>query len=236
MQTYQLADQATPLSGQVHERLRSDILHARLRPGELLSENQLAQRMGVSRTPVREAIQRLVREGLVRVLPQRGSQVSLLSRQRIREALFVREAVESHVIRQLLASPPDTAALDTVAGCIDRQAEAMAAQNLEAMMRCDETFHHTLLGLCRMEGVWPIVAQARDMHQRVRAIALPELHSGDRALQDHHAILQALRLHDVEGATREMGNHLRQNEILTEQVAALHPDYFARADASQREW
>ena len=74
------------------------------------------------------------------------------------------------------------------------------------------------------------------MHQRVRAIALPELHSGDRALQDHRAILRALRLHDVEGATREMGNHLRQNEILTEQVAALHPEYFARAEAGLREW
>ena len=55
------------LAEQVHARLRADILLARLRPGEPMSENQLAQRLGVSRTPVREAIQRLVREGLVNV-------------------------------------------------------------------------------------------------------------------------------------------------------------------------
>ena len=78
----------------MHDRLRSDILLARLPPGELLSENQQAQRLGVSRTPVREAIQRLVREGWVQVWPQRGSVVALMSLQRIRDALFVREAVE----------------------------------------------------------------------------------------------------------------------------------------------
>jgi DNA-binding GntR family transcriptional regulator len=78
------------LAEQVHARLRAYILLARLRPGEPMSENQLAQRLGVSRTPVREAIQRLVREGLVNVWPQRGSLVSLMSLQRIQDALFVR--------------------------------------------------------------------------------------------------------------------------------------------------
>lgn len=225
------ADAAGPLSNQVHRRLRSDILHARLRPGELLSENLIADGMRVSRTPVREALHRLVREGLVRVLPQRGSQVALLSMQSIREALFVREAVESHVIRHLLSSPLNAAADGQLADCIKQQATALAAQDTEAMMRCDEAFHRALLGLCGMQGIWPIVAQARDMHQRVRAIALPELHSGGQALRDHRAILKALRLNDVELATREMGSHLHRNEILTGQIAALHPDYFHRFEA-----
>ena len=220
------AQDAVPLSSQVHDRLRSEILHAHLRPGTLLSENLLAQRMGVSRTPVREAIQRLAREGLVRVLPQRGSQVALLSMQRVREALFVREAVECNVIRRLLSTPLDGAALDSLESCIQRQAAAMVAQDLEAMMRCDEDFHHRLLSLCRMEGIWPMVAQARDMHQRVRAIAVPELQSGGQAVADHRAILHALRQHDVKLATHEMARHLHQNEILTAQIAALHPDYF----------
>ena len=220
-----------PLATQVHARLRSDILHARLRPGELLSENLQAQRLGVSRTPVRESFQRLAREGLVRVLPQRGSQVALLSMQRIREALFVREAVESHVIRRLLQQPLASESLDQLEACIQRQAAAMAQGDIDQLMRCDEDFHQTMLSLCHMQGVWPIVAQARDMHQRVRAIALPELDTGEQAITDHRAILLALRQQDLEKAIAQMGLHLQQNEKLTLQIAALHPDYFERDPA-----
>ena len=214
------------LASQVHARLRSDILHARLRPGQVLSENQLAQQLGVSRTPVREAIQALVREHLVLVLPQRGSLVARLSMRRIREALFVREAVESHVIRKLLAAPPPPQAWDALEARIERQAAALQAQDLEATMRADEDFHRALLGLCGMDGVWPVVAQARDLHQRVRAIAVPELQSGQQALQDHRAIVAALRSQDVQRATGEMAAHLQHNEMLTQQISRLHPDYF----------
>lgn len=214
------------LAAQVHARLRSDIVHARLRPGELLSENQQAFRLGVSRTPVREAIQRLVREGWVHVLPQRGTRVSLLSMARIREALFVREAVETHVIRRLLDSAPGEAAWQRLDQCIASQQQALQAQDLEAVMQADATFHRSLLDLCGMAGVWPVVAQARDMHQRVRAIAVPELQSGEQALADHHAIVEALRRGDSMAAIREIGAHLHHNELLVRSIAALHPEYF----------
>jgi GntR family transcriptional regulator, rspAB operon transcriptional repressor len=224
---------ATPLSSQVHARLRADILHARLRPGELLSENLLAQRLSVSRTPVRESFQRLAREGLVRVLPQRGSQVALLSMARIREALFVREAVESHVIRQLLSQTLDTSVLQPLDDCIARQTAAKACGDLQDLMQCDEDFHRGLLALCGMQGVWPIVAQARDMHQRVRAIALPELDTGTQAIADHHAILDTLRRNDAEAAVQKMSQHLLHNKRLTQQVATLHPDYFEQDEANE---
>jgi DNA-binding GntR family transcriptional regulator len=217
-----------PLSTQVHAHLRSDILHARLRPGELLSENLLAQRLGVSRTPVRESFQRLAREGLVRVLPQRGSQVALLSMRRIREALFVREAVECQVIRRLMLAPVPPGALQQLEACIAQQEDAMVLGDLDTQMRSDERFHQALLAQCGLQGVWPIVAQARDMHQRVRAIALPELDTGTQAVQDHRGIVEALRVHDVDAATQRMATHLRKNESLTVQIAALHPDYFER--------
>jgi DNA-binding GntR family transcriptional regulator len=227
------ARETVPLARRAYASLRADILYARLRPGELLSENQLAQQLAISRTPVREAIQRLAREGLVHVLPQRGSRVALLSLQRIREALFVREAVESHVIRRLLSIPVDAGNVALLKSCIGRQADAVACDNLESMMRCDEDFHRALLALCGMEGVWPIVAQARDMHQRVRAIAVPELQTGKQAVRDHRAIVRALESRDVDRTVAQMAQHLRQNEALTSRVANLHPDYFEAAGNAQ---
>lgn len=214
------------LADRVFTQLRSDILHARLRPGDALSENSLADSMSVSRTPVREAVQRLVREGLVQVLPQRGSYVARLSMQRIRDALFVREAVEGQIVRRILDAPPNAQALQSLDACIERQAAALTNQDIEAVLRADETFHRCLLDSCGLGGVWPVVAQARDMHQRTRAIAVPELQSGQRALADHRAIVAALRARDPVRASRAMQQHLNRNEPLMLDVAALHPDYF----------
>ena len=141
------------LAERVFVQLRSDILHARLHPGQALSENQLAQELNVSRTPVREAVQRLAREGLVQVMPQRGSYVAFLSIRRIKDALFVREAVESEIVRRILAEPVDAAGFDVLEASITRQAEALAAKDLEATMRADEDFHRNLLLLCGYGGV-----------------------------------------------------------------------------------
>ena len=231
-----LTDAATDrsLAGQVHARLRSDIVHARLRPGELLSENQQAMRLGVSRTPVREAVQRLVREGWVHVLPQRGTRVSLLSMQRIEEALFVREAVETHGVRRLFDRHPDNTDWSSLEQCIRAQKNALNAQDLEAIMQADATFHRTLLELSGMGAVWPIVAQARDMHQRVRAIAVPELLSGEQALKDHRAIVLALRRHDGALAIRKIESHLKHNAVLVQKIADRHPDYFEREPHADR--
>ncbi|MCB2006382.1 MAG: GntR family transcriptional regulator [Burkholderiaceae bacterium] len=219
------------LAERVFERLRSDILHARLRPGEALSENGVAARLDVSRTPVREAVQRLVREGLVQVLPQRGSYVALLSIRRIRDALFVREAVETEIVRRILAAPPNPDGIAALEASMERQGRALDAGDLEATMRADEDFHRSLLHSCGLDGVWPIVAQARDMHQRTRAIAVPELQSGRQAVADHQAIVAGLRARDAQAALQAMSRHLERNHTLTLRVAALHPDYFEEEDA-----
>ena len=223
------------LAERVYAQLRKEILLARLRPGEPVSENQLAQRLGVSRTPVREAVQRLVREGLVNVWPQRGSLVSLMSLQRIREALFVREAVECQVVRQLLAPGGTPAQWEPLEASLARQKQALQDKDLEATLRADEDFHRGLLELCGLGGVWPVVAQARDLHQRIRAIAVPELQSGRKAVSDHQAILDALQAGDAERAVRCVSEHVRHNEVLANDIAALHPDYFVGdLDADQR--
>lgn len=232
LQTVRLSAAGAPsaLAQQVFVQLRSDILHARLRPGEALSENRLAQNLAVSRTPVREAVQRLVREGLVQVLPQRGSYVALLSLRRIRDALFVREAVETEIVRRILATAENPAGLAALDATITRQAQALADRDLEATLRADEDFHRCLLQGAGFSGVWPVVAQARDMHQRTRAIAVPELQSGEQAVADHRAILAGLRARDPALAQQAITIHLGRNDVLTQRVAALHPDYFEEPD------
>src|SRR5215211_357673 len=96
-----------PMARQVTRTLRQAIVSMKISPGEMLSEQDLAQRFGVSRSPVREALIKLSEAGLVRVLPQRGTQVVKISRAAVEDARFIREAVECAVARDaaLLTSP-----------------------------------------------------------------------------------------------------------------------------------
>ena len=217
------------LAGRAYARLRADILHGDFRPGEVLSENLLAGRLAVSRTPVREAIQRLVREGLVDVLPQRGSYVALLSLQRIREALFIREAIESTALRCLVASGPDHEALGGLQVCIDRQAAAHRTKAHGAVFEAEEAFHRGLLEACAMQGVWALIDQARATRERVRAIASAAAPASGSALADHRAILRAIRNGRLDIALRRLAADLKRDLRLAEQVAARHPDYFEAA-------
>lgn len=93
-------------------------------------------------------------------------------------------------------------------------------------MAADARFHAGLLELCGLSGVWPVVAQARDLHQRVRAIAVPELRSGRQALADHRAIVKALRAGAAPAAADAVARHLAHNIELARRIAQHHPDYF----------
>ena len=162
----------------------------------------------------------------MQVFPQRGSYVALLSLRRIRDALFVREAVETEIVRRILVKAENPMGLDALDATIARQAQALADRDIEATLRADEDFHRCLLQNASFSGVWHVVAQARDMHQRTRAIAVPELQSGEQAVADHRAILAGLRARDPALAHQAITIHLGRNYELTQRVATLHPDYF----------
>lgn len=217
------------LSAQVHEALRTAILQAKLLPGETLSENTLSQRLQVGRTPVREALQRLANEGLVKVMPQRGSSVALIRLQSIREALFIRKAIEcallSHLVRQETLQP----LLDRLATCIEAQSEAVQQQSLQGTLSKDADFHRSLALYSAFPGAWQVIEHARDLHQRIRAIALPELNSGAVAVADHRQILSALDARDEASAVAAMQQHIERNFALALDVAKAHPDYFEDA-------
>src|SRR5215210_425816 len=119
-----------PMARQVARALRQAIVSMRIAPGEMLSEQDLAQRFGVSRSPVREAFIKLSQSGLVRVLPQRGTQVVKISRAAVEDARFIREAVECAVVREaaMKATPAMIAALND---SLNRQRRGQRARTTE---------------------------------------------------------------------------------------------------------
>jgi DNA-binding GntR family transcriptional regulator len=213
-------------SARVHAWLRRAILDVSLRPGSALAESEIAARFGLSRTPVREALLRLAGEGLIEIRPQRGTYVARIALPRIEEALFVREAVECAVLRRVLARADRATVARTLAAIVDAQEAAVAGEDVAAGLAADERFHHALVDASGLPGVWAVVAEARDLHHRIRAIAVPELRSGRQAVADHRAIARAVRAGDAAQAEARMAAHLARNLALARTIAARHPDYF----------
>jgi len=213
-------------SARVHAWLRRAILDVSLRPGSALAEAEIAARFGLSRTPVREALLRLAGEDLIEIRPQRGTYVARIALPRIEEALFVREAVECAVLRRVLAREDRVDVARALAVIVDAQEAAVAGEDVATGLAADERFHHALVDACGLPGVWEVVAQARDLHHRIRAIAVPELRSGRQAIADHRAIVRAVRAGNAAQAEARMAAHLARNLALARAIAARHPGYF----------
>ena len=215
-----------PLSDVIHGWLRTAIIAVDLLPGSPLVEATIAARFSSSRTPVREALLRLADEALVEIRPQRGTSVARLELARIEEAQFVRQAVEGAVIRKICERRTNVAVSDQLGHVLQAHARALARDDIGAVLDADTDFHRTLVEASGLPGVWSVVARAREMHHRVRAIAVPELRSGRRALAEHRAVVRALRSGDPQRAETAMTMHLARNLELAHTLAARHPDYF----------
>src|SRR3954462_4558175 len=128
---------------QVYDRLRAAIIAAELEPGRQLSENELAARLGVSRTPVREALVRLRDERLVQIVPQLGTFVTRISTSAVADAQFIREALECACVRRAaeLASEDDVATLEDN---LRAQERARDSDDFDAFYVLDDAFHHAL--------------------------------------------------------------------------------------------
>jgi DNA-binding GntR family transcriptional regulator len=193
----------------------------------VLSENELAATLGTSRTPIREALVLLVREGLVQVFPKIGSFVSRVDPYRVADAQFLREAVELASIRSLHKTGPlDQGQMDALRDNVKTQAE-LAEDQQEQFFALDDQFHRGLLNLGGHAGSWDAVAQAKAHLDRARMLGLREAHSIRDLAAEHQAILEAVAGEKLGEAEDLLRAHLRAVFGDIEAIREAHPDLFA---------
>jgi len=210
---------------QVYGVLRQAIVGARLSPGRGLSEKDLAEVLGVSRTPVREALSKLADEGLVTILPQSGSFVAPLSYAGVIDALYIRELLECGVVADL-ARRITTADLAALAALIAAQRQAVEADALGRFHALDEEFHRTLALQCGHPSVWTAIDQAKSQIDRVRRLSLPDPGRPAVAIAQHEAILAALDKREPRAAETAMRRHLREVLKILDDLRRRSPAYF----------
>jgi DNA-binding GntR family transcriptional regulator len=192
---------------QVYRLLRRRIIQAELLPGERLSESEVAKSLSVSRQPVREAFIKLSEEGLVQVLPQRGTFVTRISVAAVMDARFVREAIEADVVRMVAES--------RAAGAIDELRRQVAQQkgvphnDRAAFLRLDELFHRTLAASAGKSYAWNVIEGVKAQMDRVRFLSVDDMHV-TRLIDQHERIVEAIASGDQNGAEQAMRLHLRE--------------------------
>ncbi|NPV86095.1 MAG: GntR family transcriptional regulator [Anaerolineae bacterium] len=200
---------STPVSReqQAYERIKEAILTFRLKPGQSLVENELAGQLGISKTPVRDALLRLEREGLVNRALYKGASVAELNQRKMEEIFEIRAALEGLAV--YLATPLITAEETKEAQkLIDAQAAALAAGDVREASRVNRLFHE--LVICKTPNQWlkDILANLEDHLRRYRMISSFQGDRMDKSIKEHQLVLDAIRRGDAEGAEKAMREHL----------------------------
>jgi DNA-binding GntR family transcriptional regulator len=200
----------------IYQTIRTDIIRMRLRPSERLSEKELGLRFGTSRTPVREAIVRLVEDGLIEVRPQRGTYVARISLQAVRRARFVRSALELAIIREAAEHGVPQAVLDQAKRAIADQENARL--DPERFTTADDMFHRTFANGVGYGDIWSVVENQKAQFDRIRFLSLPNVTPIDHLIEQHRMILSAVEARDPDRAEKTLRTHL---SIVVETAAAL---------------
>ncbi len=205
--------------------LRREIVTLRLRPGERLSENELAARFGTSRAPVREALIRLVEDGLIEVRPQRGSFVSRLSLRAMERARFVREALEVAIVRRAAEQGIDEAAHARLLATIASQEAAGTDPDL--FTERDDLFHCGLAEAAGLVSVWEVIEREKSQFDRLRYLSLPARTPVEVLIDQHREILAATLSRKPAAAEKAVRTHMSEVLRIASDLALTYRDLFA---------
>ena len=213
------------LAQRVYAALREAILSLGLRPGDILRKPEICESLGVSRSPVSEAVARLAVEHLVQVVPQAGTYVARLSLEEIREGAFLREALELAAV-ELVAGSVREEQLVLLRRNLRLQAGLVEDRDVAGFYRADAEMHELILSFTGFKRL-AVMADASWVHvNRARQLILPQPGRIEATLSEHLAILAAIEARDPVAAREATRVHLGKLIGILEPLAQNRPDLF----------
>ena len=205
--------------------LKNNIITMELEPGAMVSENELAAQMGLSRTPVREALMDLAKCRVVDVLPQRGSRIALIDYTLVEEARFAREVLEVAVLDLVCEriTPSDIAQLRQNVRLQTLTQEPGMGDTL-SLMELDDAFHQMLFRIAQKENTYNMLCGMTIHFDRVRNLALNVV-KDTKIIEDHHLICEAVAARDAQKAKEIMTQHLGRVRVDEEAIRSVYPQY-----------
>lgn len=227
------ASSNAPASSQVYETLRAQIVSLELPPGERLSRPELAEQFGVSASPLREAIQRLERDGLVATFRQSRTVVTHIDPDLLQQEHFLRTGIECEVVNAL-AAMADKSALKKASAIIRMQRVLVEdPDQIDLFRTLDEDFHRELFAAAGHLPLHLFATERSSQMARLRSLDLPSEGKLASVVEGHEAVIDAIISGDCHGATDAIRAHLSGTIARLPQIMSQHSQYFA-TDASQK--
>ena len=217
-------DRSRYAAPQVFERLRELIVALELVPGTALSRQDLADRFGLSQTPIRDALMRLAGEGLVDVFPQHATVVSRIDLSAARQAHYLRRAIELEVVRSL-AQQRDRTLVARLRDRVAQQQRLAAEADYAAFTDADRAFHRELYVAAAVPDLWHLVRGSSGNIDRLRRLHLLAAGKVQAVVADHARIVDAIDRGDDALAQQRVREHLSDTLGMVEDIRRRYPDY-----------
>lgn len=203
-----------------------NIITNQLPPGSMVSENELAKEMGISRTPVREALIELNKIKLVEIYPQRGSYISLIDTVLVEEARYVRLLLEQSMVELTcdMATTEDILALEEN---VSLQEFYLSQEKREKLLELDNSFHKLLFKISNKTFTYELISKMMAHFDRVRSLSLSVM-KDSKNIADHRNLLDAIKEKDASLAREIITKHLSRYKLDEEQLTKEYPDYFKK--------
>lgn len=201
-----------PLRDVVFNTLRQAILKGELEPGERLMEIQLAERLGVSRTPIREAIRKLELEGLVVMIPRKGAEVARITEKDLNDVLEVRCSLEELAV-ELACEKITSKEIEGLRVAMNEFEVAIHEKDVTISAEKDVIFHDIIFQATRNERLIQILNNLREQMYRYRVEYLKDIHSHEILVKEHEEILESIEKKNIAKAKESIKNHIYNQAI-----------------------
>ncbi len=204
-------DDYLPLRDVVFQTLRKAILTGELMPGERLMEIHLAQKLGVSRTPIREAIRKLELEGLVMNIPRRGAQVAEISERGLRDVLEVRRALDTFCAELACERISDEEKEALKKACKDFE-DAVETKDATVIAKADVAFHDIIVGATGNERLVALLNNLAEQMYRYRFEYIKDVSQHGKLIEEHRVLMDAILKGNIIGARDAAREHIDNQE------------------------
>ncbi len=205
-------------------QIRDNIISLKLKPGSTVSDNELAKELGMSRTPVREALQELKKINLIEVYPQRGSVISHIDFDVVEETVFLRRVLEKAVVEELCDCVTDEK-LQELEKNIKLQDFYLDNRSPQKILELDNEFHRSLFIMCNKERIYNLMEGMLGHFDRIRTLSVYSV-KDIKIVADHKAILNAIRFNDKNLAAEFTVKHLSRYKLDQREIMEKYPEYF----------
>ena len=200
-----------PLRDVVFKKLRKAILTGELKPGERLMEIHLANRLGVSRTPIREAIRKLELEGLVTMLPRRGAEVAQITEKSLKDVLEVRRALDA-LCAELACDRISEEGMEDLKEACAQFEKATKSKDATVIAKADVALHDIIVAATGNQRLVQLVNNLAEQMYRYRFVYIKDESQHERLIEEHRMIYESIRKKDKEAAARAAKLHIDNQE------------------------